>query len=77
MRARSTVIYDILRELRREANRSPKAVSLHLNTTPAVAEMLYGSFFDELEATEKGMGTRVVVRALPHFHPEQYEVYAR
>ena len=36
-----------------------------------------GEHFDELAGVEGSIGRRVVVRALGHYHPEQYEVYGR
>ena len=77
VRSRATLCYDILREVRREANRAPKGQPVYINTTPAIADLLYGEQFEDLETLESGTGRRIVVRALGHFHPEQYEVYSR
>jgi ribonuclease G len=77
VRSRPTVCYDILREIQREANRSSNAKSIYVNTTPAIADQLYGAQFPDLEAMEKTINRRVVVRAMAHYHPEQYEIYAR
>jgi ribonuclease G len=76
VRSRATLCYEILRELAREATRSASA-SLYVNTTPAVADMLYGEHYEELVAFEQSVSRRVVVRTLGHYHPEQYEVYGR
>jgi len=48
-----------------------------VNTTPAIADLLYGPQFNDLESVEAEIGRQVVIRAQSHFHPEQYEVYAR
>jgi ribonuclease G len=77
VRSRSTLCYDILREVRREANRHNDDRAIYVNTTPAIADMLYGVQFPDLERTESEIGRQVVIRALGHYHPEQYKVYAR
>ncbi len=77
VRSASTLCFDILREVRREANRVPKAENIYVNTTPQIADRLYGEQYADLEGIEKVVGRRVVVRALGHYHPEQYEVYGR
>ena len=77
VRSRATLCYDILREVRREASRSDSAPAIYVNTTPAIADLLYGAQYMDLESVERSIGRRVVVRALEHYHPEQYEVYAR
>ncbi len=35
------------------------------------------SIEERLETVERQVSKRVVIRAMPHYHPEQYEVYAR
>lgn len=78
VRARSTLAYDILREIRREAARSHGGGSaIYVNTTPAIADLLYSEQYADLQDVEETVGKRVVVRAMPQFHPEQFEVYAR
>jgi ribonuclease G len=77
VRSRPTICYDILREVQREANRSANAKAIYVNTTPAIADLLYGGQFTDLENVEKSTGRRLVIRAMGHYHPEQYEVYAR
>ncbi len=77
VRAKSTLVYEILREVRREANRARNGQTVYVNTTPAVADLVYGGQYSDLEAMEALLGRRIVFRAMPHFHPEQFEVYAR
>jgi ribonuclease G len=77
LRSRATLCFDILREVRREANRRKDAPAIYVNTTPDIADLFYGPQFPDLEETEAAVGRRIVVRALGHYHPEQYEVYAR
>jgi ribonuclease G len=73
----ATISYEIMREIRREAGRSSSDASIFVNTTPAVADLLYGDQYVDLEGTEKMIGRQVVVRALGHFPPEKYEVYSK
>jgi ribonuclease G len=75
VRSRSTLCYDILREVQRESYRANGAAAIYVNTTPDIANLLYGEQFNDLETIERQVGRRVVVRALEHYHPEQYEVY--
>ena len=77
VRSRATLCFDILREVKREAARSASAESIFVNTTPAIADLLYGDRYLDLQQVEDTVGQRVVIRPLEHFHPEQYEVYAR
>ena len=77
VRSRATICYDILREVQREAMRSAETTSIFVNTTPAVADLLYSERFEDLDALEKRVARTIVVRALAHYHPEQYEVYGR
>lgn len=77
VRSRATLCFDILREIRREANRRKDAPAIYVNTTAEIADMLYGPRFTDLEAAEEALGRRIIVRALGHYHPEQYEVYAK
>ena len=77
LRSRATLCFDILREIRRESNRKKDAAAVYVNTTPEIADMLYGPRFTDLESAEESLGRRIVVRALGHYHPEQYEVYAK
>jgi ribonuclease G len=77
VRAPATLVYEILREVRRESGRSNGAATIFVNTTPAVADLLYSNQYQDFEQVEKDLGKRIVVRALDYYHPEQFEVYAR
>ncbi len=77
VQAKSSLCYEILREVQRESARAGSATVVHVNTTAALADLLYGAHYAELEQAEADIGKRIVVRALGHFHPEQYEVYVR
>lgn len=75
IRSQSTLAFDILREVRREAHRSNGASTILVNAPPAIADLLYGARFQDLEQIEKAVGKRIVVRAVGHYRPEQFEVY--
>ena len=76
LRSLPTLAFEILRELKREASRNSTG-HLYVNVPPALADMLYSEHYADLEQLEGQLGRRVVVRALGHYHPEQFEVYAR
>jgi ribonuclease G len=76
-RSRVTVCFDILREVQREAKRSGNREHIMVNAHPAVADLLYGEELPSLEAFEKKIARRIVVRAVPHYHLERFEVYSR
>lgn len=77
VRSRDTICYEVFREIRREKHRMPAVQAIYVNTTPHIADELYGDHFSELEVLEESVGARIVVRALGHYHPEQFEVYGR
>jgi ribonuclease G len=77
LRGRSTLVYDLFRELRREAHRSQSSTTLLVDVHPTLADLLYGEHYDELDALERSLGRAVVVRPVAHRHPEQFEVVAR
>jgi ribonuclease G len=76
-RSRTTVCFDVLREVQREAKRSPSRESILVNCNPTVADLLYGEELPSLEAFERKLGRKIVVRAMPHFHVEHFDVYSR
>jgi ribonuclease G len=77
VRSRTTLTFDILREIRREASRNANARAVHVNVAPPLADVLYNERFSDLEWVEREAGKPVVVRALEHYGPEQFEVYSR
>lgn len=76
-RSRSTVVYDILREVQREANRTKSKDEIFVNTHPLVADLMYGAELPSVESLEAQLDKRIVVRALGHYHIERYEVYSK
>ena len=77
IRDTQTVVYDILREIKRIHARNKRSESIFVNTNPEVADMLYSLELSTIEILEKEFDQRVVVRALGHYHIQQYEVYAQ
>jgi len=76
-RSRLTVVYDILREIRREAVRGGGRATIYVNANPLVADLMYGDEMESTEQMEERLGKRIVVRAMGHYHLERYEVYSR
>ena len=73
IKSKITVCHEIFRELRREMLdiRGTKAmVSVH----PQVADLLYDEERRGLEELEKKSKKRIIVRAKPGFHQEQFEI---
>ena len=73
--SRTTMVYNILRDIRRESYRNKNASTIYVNTNPVVADLIYGEEYSSLEQLEAQISKRVVVRAMGHYHLERYEVY--
>ena len=69
------MVYNILRDIRRESYRNKSASTIYVNTNPIVADLIYGEEYSSLEQLEAQISKRVVVRAMGHYHLERYEVY--
>jgi ribonuclease G len=68
-----TVCYEVLRELRRAfANAEEKKALITVNTV--VADMLYDEERQGVEELEKEFQKKIVIKADPNLHQEQYEV---
>ena len=72
-----TIVYDILREIKRETTRAKSNETIYVNANPRVADMMYGEELESVESLEADIKKRIVVRALGHYHLERYEVYSR
>jgi ribonuclease G len=75
-KSRVTVVYEVMRECRREAVRAPGKATLFVNAHPVVCDMLYGEELATIEDLEKKLGKRIVIRAMGHYHIERFEVYS-
>jgi len=71
------VVYDILREIKREVARAKNKDTVFVNANPGVADLMYGEELESVENLEADIKKTVVVRALGHYHIERYEVYSR
>ena len=58
-------------------NRNNNRNTIFVNANPAVADLLYGEELSSIEAFEKDLDKRIVVRAMGHYHIERHEVYSR
>ncbi len=68
-----TVCYEVLREIRKAfAGAEEKKALVTVNSS--VADMLYDEERHAVEAVEKDFGKKVVIKADPNLHQEQYEV---
>jgi ribonuclease G len=76
-RSRTTVVYDILREVQREHNRAKTNDEIYVNVNPDVADLMYGAELTSIENLETHLKKRIVVRAMGHYHLERYEIYSR
>jgi len=76
-RSGTTIVYDILREIQREALRNSKNGEIFVNANPAVADLMYGDEFPSVEQIEAETSNRIVVRAMGHYHMERFLVYSR
>lgn len=76
-RSRTTIVYDILREIQREASRSKNRETIYVNAHPLIADLMYSHELSSVELLEKNLEKSVVVRAMGHYHLERYEVYSQ
>ena len=76
-RSPHTVVYDILREIKRETARAKNKDTVYVNANPRVADLMYGEELHSIESLEDELKKSIVVRALGHYHIERYEVYSR
>ena len=79
VRARETVVYEILREIKRISNRKKNqdTATVFVNANPEVADLMYCDEINSIEKLERKMGKRIVIRAMGHYHIEKFEVYMR
>ncbi len=68
-----TICYEVLRELRRAFTGAEEKKSL-VTVNSVVADMLYDEERDGVEALEKEFQKKIVIKADPNLHQEQYEV---
>ena len=74
VKAKSTVCFEILREVRREAARHPDGRRVLVSCAPGVADEMYNGHVEDLVGVEDALGRSVVIRPVATFHPEQFSV---
>jgi Ribonuclease G/E len=77
VRASATVVYDILREIQRVSTRNKNADSIFVNSNPSVADLMYSDEYKSVTKLEQRLNKRLIIRAMGHYHIEQYEVYSK
>jgi ribonuclease G len=77
IRAQATIVYEIIREVKRTGVRKRNQSFEHIlvNCHPAVADMMYNQELSTIERLEDKLHKRIVIRAMGHYHQEKYEVY--
>jgi len=73
IKSKTTVCQEIFRELRREML-DVQGLKVMLTVHPQVADLLYDEERRGLEDLEKRFKKRIIVRAKPGFHQEQFEI---
>jgi ribonuclease G len=68
-----TICYEVLRELRRAFTGAEEKKAL-VTVNSVVADMLYDEEREGVEALEKEFQKKIVIKADPNLHQEQYEV---
>jgi ribonuclease G len=73
VKSKTTVCHEIFRELRREML-DVHGAKVVLTVHPQVADLLYDEERRGLEELEKRFNKRIMVKAKPGFHQEQFEI---
>jgi ribonuclease G len=76
VRSKTTVAYEIFREIRRESAHFPEP-TLVVNCHPEVARVLQGPERDELRYLMDRFNKTIQVKAQQHYHQEQFDIYGR
>jgi ribonuclease G len=77
VKSRTTLAYEILREISREASASPAATSLTVYCHPKIAETFAEDERQLVEELEKNTGRRISIKIDPALHYDDYEIMAR
>jgi ribonuclease G len=76
LKSKTTICYEILRELRRSGD-AVKEDTVVVSCHPEIADLMATSDHEYLEAMEKRLQKRVLVKSRPSYHMEQYEILGR
>ena len=73
VRSKQSICYDIFREIRGEAPSLP-GTRVIVSTHPEVADLLYDEERAGIEELERRLNKRIIIKAKPQFHQEQFEI---
>ena len=76
LKSKRTTVYEIFRELERQANRLQYDV-LVVHAHPVVVDMIYGEETDSLAQLEDKLEKQIVVKPRGSFHQEQYDIFGQ
>jgi ribonuclease G len=73
LKSKATMCYEVFQEIKREAlNNAGGKIIAHVH--PDIAELLYDEEREGIEELEQKLKKKIIVRANPSFHHEEYEV---
>jgi ribonuclease G len=72
----TTVCYEILREIKRVAGKTPQCKKILLNVPTTVADLLFDEENFLIDSLEKELNLQLIVKADYDLHQEQYEINA-
>jgi len=76
LKSKTTICYEIFRELKREASHI-EGDTIVVNAHPEICDMLLDEENQGIVNMERNTGKKIMLRSLPYFHLEQYEVLQR
>jgi ribonuclease G len=76
VKSTETIAHEVLRRVQREAALNPSVVQIMVQVHPAVAQFLDHEEDRSVRSLESLLGKKIVVKPLPEFEANQYEVIA-
>jgi ribonuclease G len=76
VKSTETIAHEVLRRVQREAALNPNVVQIMVQVHPAVAQFLDHEEDRSVRSLESLLGKKIVVKPLPEFEANQYEVIA-
>ncbi len=73
IKSSTTICYEIFNEIRKKPS-MPLDKKVMVEVHPAIADLLYDEERQSIEALEKEIQKKIIIRADPNLHQEQYEV---
>ncbi len=74
VKSKLSVCCDIFRDIKREAAGLPKGSQVVVHASPQVADLLFDEEAEGVDEMEERFGIRILVKAVPEFHQEEYEL---